>query len=753
MQGVRVSPSAATVADVTAHRSFADDLRSRSVEELAFLVERRPDLLTPPPNDIAGLASRAGSRGSVQLAVHMLPLDQLRALELVTYGVELPESAGAVVDALRLLGLLWHSPDGPTVVHAVPDVVRRVAPLGPPAAELGITVPTEIPAAVERLGADARRLFDVLTERNPQVRGGNSVARAASAELAEAGLAVLSGETTTLPREVGLAHHAHVFPSLRAPRCTGPAADRSAVDAEAGLAAITLVRRVERLLTLWSHEPPRVMRKGGLSQRDRRRTEQLLDLDDATTAFVVEVAYAAGLIGQDDSTDPVFIPTTYADQWLADEPEGRWLSLVEAWHGTLRAPSLAAPTPGQPAKNLLSRDLDWPLMRRRRQEMLDLLADVSGSPAAESGSAEAHDPSRPAEPEPDITPAPHDSTPTATPDDVDALLRWRHPLHHPHGAPTRSSEVLAELALLGLAVGTVPSSPGLELAGGEVSAATAAALMPVLVDHVYVQADLTAIAPGPLTDDAHRLMHLVADVESSGGAIVFRFSQRSLTRALDGGMAPDALLDRLRAVSRTPLPQPLEYLAHEAAAQHGRTFVGQASSYIRSDDHAALAAVVGDPALSRLGLRLLAPGVAISSSPARQLLTALSSHGHSALAESTDGALLDGARPRRAPAPRTMPTVTTPSVSPERAAAIAAHLLANDEPEKTAATDHASITALVEQSATEGSSVVVEHVNAGGEISRTRLRPADVQAGLLSGSADGRHLGIPLSRVLSVSPA
>ena len=52
--------------------SFADELRSRSDEELARLCELRPDLLTPVPPDIAALAVRANSTPSLMRATEKI---------------------------------------------------------------------------------------------------------------------------------------------------------------------------------------------------------------------------------------------------------------------------------------------------------------------------------------------------------------------------------------------------------------------------------------------------------------------------------------------------------------------------------------------------------------------------------------------------------------------------------------------------------------------------------------------------------
>ena len=50
-------------------------------------------------------------------------------------------------------------------------------------------------------------------------------------------------------------------------------------------------------------------------------------------------------------------------------------------------------------------------------------------------------------------------------------------------------------------------------------------LLPEPIDHVLLQADLTAVAPGPLEQDLARHLGAVADIESRGGATVYRFTE------------------------------------------------------------------------------------------------------------------------------------------------------------------------------------------------------------------------------------
>ena len=110
-------------------------------------------------------------------------------------------------------------------------------------------------------------------------------------------------------------------------------------------------------------------------------------------------------------------------------------------------------------------------------------------------------------------------------------------------------------------------------------------LLPEPVDHVLAQPDLSLIAPGPLVAELADTLAVVADVESSGGATVFRVSDSSVRRALDVGWSATDLHDFFTRASRTPVPQALDYLIDDVARQHGRLRVGAIECYVRSDDH------------------------------------------------------------------------------------------------------------------------------------------------------------------------
>ena len=78
------------------------------------------------------------------------------------------------------------------------------------------------------------------------------------------------------------------------------------------------------------------------------------------------------------------------------------------------------------------------------------------------------------------------------------------------------------------------------------------ATLPAPIDHVLLQADLTAVAPGPLEAGLARELDLAADVESAGGATVYRFSEPSIRRALDAGRSATDLHHLFATRSATP---------------------------------------------------------------------------------------------------------------------------------------------------------------------------------------------------------
>ena len=172
--------------------------------------------------------------------------------------------------------------------------------------------------------------------------------------------------------------------------------------------------------------------------------------------------------------------------------------------------------------------------------------------------------------------------------------------------------------------------------------------LPKSVDHILIQGDNTAIAPGPLEHEVAQELALIADVESRGGATVFRFSEGSIRRGLDHGRTGDEISKFLAKTSKTPMPQPLDYLIADVAKKHGKLRVGNTASFIRCEDAALITQILNDKRLEILALRRIAPEVLICGHDAAEAMNVLRSCGYLPAGEDSRGILLSGPRIQRA---------------------------------------------------------------------------------------------------------
>ncbi|MDQ1010028.1 hypothetical protein QFZ82_004513 [Streptomyces sp. V4I23] len=279
-----------------------------------------------------------------------------------------------------------------------------------------------------------------------------------------------------------------------------------------------------------------------------------------------------------------------------------------------------------------------------------------------------------------------------------------------------------------------------------------APLLPEPLDHVLLQADLTAVAPGPLERPLAETLAVLADVESKGGATVYRFTPASVRRALDAGRAAADLHTFLTRHSRTPVPQPLAYLIDDVARRHGHLRVGAASAYVRCDDDALLAEILADKRSQGLRLRRLAPTVLAAQADPAALLDGLRAMGYAPAAESAEGdVVITRAHARRTP-PRTAPapvpdgppvpdaTLLGAAVKAIRAGDLAATV--ERKPVAEAAvpvpdgemprTTPAETLATVQAAAMTGSAVWIGYVNADGAASQRVIAPVRVEGGFVT---------------------
>lgn len=775
-----------------APESLAAWLAGRSDDELVALLAHRPDLGVPPPPDSLVLATRAGLRASVSRAADDLDAFCLAVLEAVVVAgdgepvdraevVELLGPAGEGPDLDRALGvlraraLLWgddgsggDAGDVPLqVVPAARDVVPRTAArFGRPAPQLA---GVDVAGLVRTLPEAQLRLLQALATGSPVGRTRDAAPGTPPdrpvPQLLRAGLLLRVDEgTVELPSQVGAVLRATPggpAPELSATEPT-PATTRvpaAQVDAAAGGEALELLRHAAAVLDALGAAPAPSLRSGGLGVRELRRVAKQADLDEARVALLVELLHGAGLLATAepaDSLDSAWTPTTAVDTWAVAEPGAQWALLARTWLELPRLPGLHGRR-DEKDKPLaaLSEELRAPQAPRDRRRVLAVLAE---RPAGTVLTAEA----------------------------VEEVLAWRRPRWAGRGRGQLIAWVLEEAAAVGVLGRGALSGPGRVLldtpaarptaapttagrgepADAGVAAAMAAAL-PAPVDHVLVQADLTVVAPGPLEPELAREIALVADVESSGAATVYRVSPDSVRRALDAGRGAAELHALFERRSRTPVPQALTYLLDDVARRHGRLRAGVATSFLRCDDAALLAEVLASPVAAQLGLRGLATTVAVSSAPLAEVLAALRVAGFAPAGEDASGAVLD-LRPARARVTARPPRRRTPGqaqATDEQRRAVVQGLRAGDTAGRTATTGRlvsdgtrASGLATLEvlnRAARERRSVSIGYVDDKGVASQRIVDPVSVGSGVLAGydAGSGAVLRYALHRITSVALA
>jgi len=761
-QQPRDATGAPAAARPEGHRSTAEDVRGRSDDELGELLTRRPDLARPAPADLSALASRASTRASVQRAVDSLDLAQLQVLEAALagpspvdptevarlLGLEDVAAVGRVLDDLWTLALLWRSPEGLRVVRTVTEVLPHPAGLGPRAADTFAELPDldRLPDIVSEAPAAAAAILDRLTwgPALAMLPPGTPERVAAGARwlLEQRLVTAPNADQLVLPREVGLAlrgGRSHREAAVTPPTLTGTARTAAEADAAAGQQVTDLLALLDELAAEWGLRPPRVLRAGGLAVRDLKRVAAVLDVDQVRAAFVCELAYAAGLVADDGSLDPAWAPTPAYDEWQQQPGETRWAALARAWLVSTRAPHLVGSTPpgGSGSVNALGPEAHWPPARGLRRDLLDLAAE---------GTDLAPDPSA-----------------------LAAALRWHRPRRVPASLDTVLSAVLREAEWLGVTGRGAVSSAGRALLADLEDDALAAAIEPHLpepVEHVLLQADLTAIAPGPLAGGLATFMRLVADVESRGGATVYRFTPESVRRCLDAGWSVDQVLGALADASQTPLPQPLDYLVRDVARRHGQARVGSVRAYVRSDDETTLGSMLADRDLSALQLRRIAPTVLVSPVAAETVLDFLRDHGYAPAAEAPDGGVVVPSMGRhRTPTQRRPRTVTDHVADDEHVSALVGALRAGEEAaayqrEQLAgrqgptlpSTDPTTTLAVLRDAAADRQAVWLGYSDADGQVRRLLFYPDRVEGGRVHGTADGTSRTLSIHRVTGAAP-
>ena len=712
--------------------TFADELRSRSDDDLATIFKLRPDLVTPVPNDFSALAARASSTPSLVRALDSLNLwhyqiveaacalpEPFKKSELVAVTSE--ETAFAL-DHLWQMGLLYKEGNN----YRTPTNLKLL--IGDEPAGLGpISVKKFDFATLKQIPKASQEVLAKLTWGPPrgQIANIKKPGNAIGWLLENNVLVAIDSHTVALPREIAIKLRGgkiHREMLSTAANLKGKKVDQKQVDLAAVANISTILRWCEELLHNLSDEPPTALRTGGLGVRDLKRIAEHLGVDETCAGFVAELCYLGGLVVVD--SDDQILPTSAFDIWLSKSAEERWFSLVVLWLDTSRASGLIGKGGD---KNIapLGPELDRAGVSLIRRTTLKVLVD---NPQIS----------------PEIT-------------SMQEIIKWCN--------PQRANNEFVEWNLreaewLGITGQGVISTFGLNLLTEKEDLGIQSAL-PKPVDHILIQADNSAVAPGPLTPELASEMGTIADIESRGGATVYRFSEGSIRRGLDHGKTGDQIKTFLSKISKTPMPQPLEYLIADVAKRHGRLRVGSAHSYIRCEDEGLVQQILHDKKCEHLRLRKIAPQVLVTEFELTEVIGELREYGYLPAAENAGGVLLSQPNLRRAKSRPKPPRIISEFSAPKDAIVLSAvkTIRAGERSRKVepivAGTSSNETLALINQYISEGKTLMISYADNNGGVSNRIIDPISISLGTLTArdEASDEIVQFRIPRINGVAPA
>lgn len=712
--------------------TFADELRARTDEDLAAIFNLRPDLVVPVPNDFSALAARASSTPSLVRALDSLNLWHYQIIEAACalpepfkkselVAVTSQETAFAV-DHLWRMGLLYKEGNNfrtPTNLKIL--IGEEPAGLGP------ISVKKFDFATLKQIPNASQEVLAKLTWGPPrgQIANIKKPGNAIGWLLENNVLVAIDSHTVALPREIAIKLRGgkiHKEIVTTAPTLKGKKVEQKQVDLAAVANISTILRWCEELLHNLSDEPPTALRTGGLGVRDLKRIAQHLGVDETCAGFVAELCYLGGLVVVD--SDDQILPTSAFDIWLTKSAEERWFSLVVLWLDTSRASGLIGRASD---KNIapLGPELDRAGVGLIKRTTLKVLLDNPGiSPEIAS---------------------------------MQEIIKW----WSPQRAKSEFVEWnLREAEWLGITGQGVISTFGSNLLTEKEDLGIQSAL-PKPVDHILIQADNSAIAPGPLTPELASEMGTIADIESRGGATVYRFSEGSVRRGLDHGKTGDQIKTFLSKISRTPMPQPLEYLIADVAKRHGRLRVGTAHSYIRCEDEGLVQQILHDKQCEHLRLRKIAPQVIVTEFELNEVIGELREYGYLPAAESAGGVLLSQPNLRRSKSRPKPPKIISEFNTPKDAVVLSAvkTIRAGERSRKVepiiAGTSSNETLALINQYISEGKTLMISYADNNGGVSNRIIDPISISLGTLTArdEASDEIVQFRIPRINGVAPA
>ena len=712
--------------------TFADELRARADDALASIFKLRPDLVSPVPNDFSALAARATSTPSLVRALDSINMWHYQIIEAACALPEpfkkseivavTSEETAFALDHLWQMGLLYKEGNNyrtPTNLKIL--IGDEPAGLGPIAVKkFDFSILKEIPKASEEVLAK-------LTWGPPRGQIGNikKPGNAIGWLLDNGVLVALDSNTVALPRDVAIKLRGgkiHKEMVSKAPNLIGKEVFQKQIDLAAIANISTILRWCEELLHNLSDEPPTALRTGGLGVRDLKKIAEHLGIDETCAGFVAELCYLGGLLVID--SDDQILPTSAFDIWLTKSAEERWYSLVVLWLDTSRVSGLIGKISD---KNVapLGPELDRAGASLIRRSTLKVLND----------------------------------NPQLTPDvkSLQEIVKWINPQRANNDYVEWT---LREAEWLGITGQGALSTFGSNLLN-EKEVLEIESALPKPVDHILIQADNSAVAPGPLTPELASEMGTIADIESRGGATVYRFSDSSIRRGLDHGKTGDQIKTFLSKISKTPMPQPLEYLITDIAKRHGRLRVGSAHTYIRCEDEGLVQQILHDKKCEHLRLRKIAPQVLVTDFELAEVIGELREFGYLPAAENSGGVLLSQPNLRRSKSRPKPPRIISEFTAPKDAIVTAAvkTIRAGERSKKVEpiipGTSSNETLALINQYINEGKSLIISYADNNGGVSNRIIEPISISLGTLTArdETSDEILQFRIPRINGVAPS
>jgi len=712
--------------------TFADELRARSNEDLASLFQYRPDLLSPVPNDFSSLAARASSTPSLVRALDCLNLWHYQIIEAACLLPEpfkkselmliTSEETAFALDYLWQMGLLYKEGNNfRTLTNLKLLFGNEPAGLGPVSADkVDFSKLKDIPKASS----------DVLTKLTwgPPRGAITNIKKPGSAIgwlLENNILVALDSHTVALPREFGIKLRGgkiHKELITKAGDLDGKKIEQKQIDLAAIANISTILRWCEELLHNLSDEPPTALRNGGIGVRDLKRIAEHLGVDEVCAGFVAELCYLGGLVVIDP--DDQILPTSAFDIWLTKSAEERWYSLVVLWLDTSRVSGLIGKVID---KNIatLGPELDRAgasLIRRTTLKVL--LENLNTAPQLAS---------------------------------LQKIVRWWN--------PQRANDDFVEWNLREAEWLGITGQGGLSTFGSNLLTEEAVlgveASLPKPVDHILIQADNSAVAPGPLTAELSAEMGTIADIESRGGATVYRFSEASIRRGLDHGKTGDQIRTFLIKTSKTPMPQPLDYLITDVAKRHGRLRVGSARTYIRCEDEGLVQQILHDKNCEHLRLRKIATQVLVTDLELTEVINELREFGYLPAAENASGVLLSQPNLRRAKSRPKPPRIISELTSPKEGVILSAvkAIRAGERSRKVepivSGTSSNETLALINQYISQKRTLIISYADNNGGVSNRIIEPISISLGTLTARDEttGEQVQFRIPRINGVAPS